>query len=99
MAEAAGERVFAELRRLVIARRACSPGWSSPTGSGCSRAVLPELTALHGVEQSPYHHLDVYDHTLEVLARQVELESALESASAPTPSACGRCSTSRWPTS
>ena len=40
-------------------------------------AVLPELTALHGVEQSDYHHLDVYDHTLEVLARQIELEQRL----------------------
>ena len=40
--------------------------------------MLPELTALHGVEQSDYHHLDVYDHTLEVLARQIELEDRLE---------------------
>src|SRR5262249_34541203 len=29
--------------------------------------VLPELHALHGVEQSHFHHLDVYDHTIEVL--------------------------------
>ena len=41
-------------------------------------AVLPELTALHGVEQSDYHHLDVYDHTLEVLAQQIELEARLD---------------------
>jgi poly(A) polymerase len=29
--------------------------------------VLPELEALHGIEQSHFHHLDVYDHTIEVL--------------------------------
>jgi poly(A) polymerase len=44
---------------------------------GVLAAVLPELTALHGVEQSDYHHLDVYDHTLEVLSQQVELETRL----------------------
>ena len=67
VAEAAGERVFAELRRLVIADGVARRASRWPTGSGCSSAVLPELTALHGVEQSHYHHLDVYDHTLEVL--------------------------------
>jgi putative nucleotidyltransferase with HDIG domain len=30
------------------------------------------------VEQSHFHHLDVYDHTLEVLGRQIELEGILE---------------------
>jgi poly(A) polymerase len=39
--------------------------------------VLPELSALHEVEQSSYHHLDVYDHTLEVLRQQIELEGRL----------------------
>ena len=29
--------------------------------------MLPELSALRGVEQSHFHHLDVYDHTLAVL--------------------------------
>ncbi len=41
-------------------------------------AVLPELTALKGVEQNQYHHLDVYEHTLQVLACQIELEQDLE---------------------
>ena len=36
---------------------------------GLVAAVLPELAALRGVEQSHYHHLDVYDHTLAVLGR------------------------------
>jgi len=29
--------------------------------------ILPELDRLRGVEQSPYHHLDVFEHTLEAL--------------------------------
>jgi hypothetical protein len=42
---------------------------------GATDSVLPELSALRGVQQSDYHHLDVYDHTLEVLARAIEIES------------------------
>ena len=36
--------------------------------------MLPELDALRGVEQSRYHHLDVYGHTLEVLDAAIALE-------------------------
>jgi putative nucleotidyltransferase with HDIG domain len=41
---------------------------------GATAAVLPELARLRGVQQSQYHHLDVYDHTQAVLAAAVELE-------------------------
>ncbi len=30
-------------------------------------AVLPEVDALHDVEQSAFHHLDVFHHTLHVI--------------------------------
>ena len=73
MAEAAGERVFAELRRLVISDGVID-GMVLADRLGVLASVLPELSALHSVEQSHYHHLDVYDHTLEVLARLIELE-------------------------
>jgi poly(A) polymerase len=76
VARAAGERVFAELRRLVIADGALA-GLALADRLGLLRAVLPELSDLHDVAQSPYHHLDVYDHTLEVLAMQIELEGRL----------------------
>jgi poly(A) polymerase len=75
-AAAAGERVFLELRRLVIADGALA-GLQLADRLGLLDAVLPELTALHGIEQSDYHHLDVYDHTLEVLAKQIELEQRM----------------------
>jgi poly(A) polymerase len=75
--DAAGERVFGELRRLVIADGALA-GLGLADRLGVLDAVLPELTALHGVDQSDYHHLDVYDHTLEVLGQQIEVESRLD---------------------
>jgi poly(A) polymerase len=71
--EAAGERVFAELRRLVIAEGVLE-GLTLADRLDVLATVLPELSALHSVEQSHYHHLDVYDHTLEVLAQLIELE-------------------------
>ena len=76
VADAAGERVFAELRRLVIADGALA-GLGLADRLGLLRAVLPEVADLHDVEQSHYHHLDVYDHTLEVLAKQIDLEGRL----------------------
>jgi putative nucleotidyltransferase with HDIG domain len=36
--------------------------------------VLPELSALRGVEQSRFHHLDVYEHTLDVLTQLIAIE-------------------------
>jgi poly(A) polymerase len=74
---AAGERVFAELRRLVLAPGVLA-GLELADRLGLTRAVLPELADLHRVEQSHYHHLDVYGHTIEVLERMIELEGRLD---------------------
>jgi hypothetical protein len=41
---------------------------------GLTPVVLPELSALHGVEQNRYHHRDVHGHTLEVLEAVIALE-------------------------
>jgi poly(A) polymerase len=73
VAEASAERVFAELRRLVLAPKAVK-GLDVADRLGLLRAVLPELADLHAVEQSPYHHLDVYGHTIEVFERLIEIE-------------------------
>jgi putative nucleotidyltransferase with HDIG domain len=75
--QTSAERIYAELRRLVVADGVLD-GLEIADRTGVLRAVLPELTALHEVEQSDYHHLDVYDHTLEVLAQQLELETSLD---------------------
>ncbi len=73
--EVAPERVFAELRRVLAAEHVLR-GLQLMDELGATAVVLPELEALHGVEQSRFHHLDVYGHTLEVLGRTVELTSA-----------------------
>jgi poly(A) polymerase len=74
LAEVAAERVFAELKRIVIAERPLD-GLAEMDAVGATAVVLPELSELHGVQQSGYHHLDVHDHTLQVLAETIELES------------------------
>ena len=76
-AEASPERVWAELRRLVVSDGVLE-ALSLADRLGLFDAVLPELSALHGVEQSAYHHLDVYEHTIEVLGRQIDLEGRLD---------------------
>ena len=62
----ATERVFAELKRVICAD-AVRRGLALMDAYGLTEVVLPELSALRGIEQSRFHHLDVYDHTLEVL--------------------------------
>jgi poly(A) polymerase len=69
----ASERIFAELKRIVIATRALE-GLALMDELAVTDAVLPELTKLRGVEQSQYHHLDVHGHTRAVLAATIELE-------------------------
>ncbi len=65
--------MFAELRRLVCAPAALQ-GLELMDAIGVTDAVLPELAALRGVEQSRFHHLDVSDHTRSVLAEVIALE-------------------------
>jgi poly(A) polymerase len=74
LAGVAPERVFAELRRVVVAPGVLS-GLQLMDATGATDVVLPELAALRGVEQSRFHHLDVADHTRSVLAEVIALES------------------------
>lgn len=69
----AAERVFGELKR-VVAADAVRRGLEVMEAYGLTAAVLPELTALRGIDQSRFHHADVYDHTLEVLDGVVVLQ-------------------------
>jgi poly(A) polymerase len=67
------ERVFVELRRTLGSREALR-GLELLSQLDATAVVLPELEALRGVEQNRFHHADVYDHTIEVLARTIALE-------------------------
>lgn len=77
--DVAPERIFAELKRLIATERAVA-GIELIEELGIMEAVLPELLELRGIEQSRFHHLDVYAHTLEVLAATVGLEGDPSSA-------------------
>lgn len=74
--EPAGERQFAELRRLVAGPDPLR-GLALMDELGITGAILPELEALRGVEQNPNHHLDVHGHTIMVLERLLEVEGDL----------------------
>ena len=71
--QVAAERVFAELKRIVASPDPLA-GIELMERVGAVDVVLPELAALAGVEQSAYHHLDVYRHTLAVLSEAVALQ-------------------------
>jgi poly(A) polymerase len=76
------ERVFVELRRIVAAPEALR-GLELMSTLGAMGVVLPELEALRGVEQNRFHHADVYDHTLEVLARTIAVTESIDSGEDP----------------
>ncbi len=80
--ETSPERIWTELRRLVTADRVLK-GLELADRLGLIEAVLPELANLRGVEQSHFHHLDVHDHTLEVLREQLWLEKHLDEVFGP----------------
>lgn len=82
LVEVAPERVFEELKRIVGSARAVE-GLRQMDQLELSSAVLPELVALRGIEQSRFHHLDVHDHTLAVLAETVRIQEDPESVLGP----------------
>ena len=73
LARVAAERVFGELKQ-VVASPSVRVGLELMDAHGITAQVLPELLALRGVEQNEYHHLDVHDHTLEVLDQVAAIE-------------------------
>jgi poly(A) polymerase len=76
IAETAGERQFAELSGLITGPDPLA-GLRLMDELEATAVVLPELEALRGVGQSANHHLDAHGHTLEVLAKALEVESDL----------------------
>lgn len=74
--EPAGERQLAELGALVSGPDPVR-GIELLVELGALAGVLPELDALRGVGQSANHHLDAYEHTIEVLRRLLDVEADL----------------------
>lgn len=69
----AAERIFGELKQIVVSP-SVRTGLQLMEAHAITAVVLPELLALRGVDQNEYHHLDVHDHTLEVLDRVAAIE-------------------------
>jgi poly(A) polymerase len=76
------ERSFYELRKLIVSPDPLA-GLRLMDEAGVVTVLLPELEGLKGVEQNPYHHLDVWGHTLEVLEQLLEVERDLEAVFGP----------------
>ena len=63
------ERITDELLKILAARRP-SIGFRLMAETGVLDVILPEVSALRGVEQiGRYHHKDVFEHTLKVVDR------------------------------
>jgi poly(A) polymerase len=73
-AEVAQERVFAELKR-ILAGDGVVASLELMDSLRLTEAILPELSALRGVQQNRYHHADVHDHTIEVLEQTLALQA------------------------
>lgn len=66
LAAVSGERLRDELS-AVLATGEAAAAFRDLAVWGALAVILPELDGLRGVEQNPYHHLDVFEHTLEAL--------------------------------
>ena len=75
ISEVAPERVFAELRRIVGAERVLEGLELAERLGVHRRSSSRSSTAMRGVAQNRFHHLDAADHTLAVLQAVVDLEA------------------------
>ncbi len=69
------ERVRDELIALLAANK-CFPALLSMDAAGVFDLLFPELAPMKGCSQNEYHHLDVWDHSLETV-RCLEAQVAL----------------------
>jgi poly(A) polymerase len=75
LSRVAGERVHYELFQLLPSPRAAAV-LRAMDQSGLLVQVFPEVADMKGVDQNGYHHLDVFDHSLEAVARLEEVLAA-----------------------
>lgn len=66
LAGTAGERAAAELR-LILNCSTAYPALRDMADLGVLDVLFPEMTAMRGCGQNRFHHLDVFEHSLEAL--------------------------------
>lgn len=69
----APKRMFNKLKRILITDRALK-NLTLINHLNTTDTILPKINQLHKIEQSHYHHLDVYEHTQSMLTKTIELE-------------------------
>ena len=82
LAIVSAERVRDELVKLVLGDDPRA-GLALLVETGLAQLVLPELPALALEVDEHHRHKDVYDHTLQVLERAIDLETSHEPVSGP----------------
>jgi len=70
LAQVSGERIRDEFFK-ILARRDAFPYLRQLDKLKILKLIIPEIEMMRHVKQGPYHHLDVWEHTLETL-RQLE---------------------------
>jgi poly(A) polymerase len=75
LARVAGERLHYELFQLLPAPRAAMV-LRAMDQTGLLAQVFPELADMKGVYQNGYHHLNVFEHSLETVAQLEEVLAA-----------------------
>ena len=76
LSRSSGERIRDELCAL-LGTHAAPAALRDLAVWGALAVILPEVDRLRGVEQNPYHHLDVFEHTLEALTYVVGVVAQL----------------------
>ena len=82
LAIVSAERVREELVKLVLGVNPRA-GLALMVETGLAQLVLPELPALALEVDEHHRHKDVYEHTLQVLERAIDLETSHEPVSGP----------------
>jgi poly(A) polymerase len=82
LAIVSAERVREELVKLVMGEHPRA-GLALLVQTGLAQLVLPELPALALEVDEHHRHKDVYEHTLQVLERAIDLETSHDPASGP----------------
>ncbi|MBC8208238.1 MAG: HD domain-containing protein [Desulfobulbaceae bacterium] len=72
LARVSVERIDAEMEQIILSGQAAVTV-EALAASGLLRQVLPELVQGIGMQQPGCHHLDVFDHSLAVLAHMEEI--------------------------
>lgn len=76
ISEVAAERMREEIFKVLASPRAHG-ALSVMDKIGLLPCVIPQITVMYKVHQGGYHHLDVWKHTLEVIARMEDIADDL----------------------